>query len=87
MSIGPLQLLLIVLIVLLLFGSKKLGNIGADLSKAIQGFKKGMRAGDEDKDTSASQEQLKADEAPAATSQRPASAGAAASSTDKPSAP
>nr|WP_206064392.1 twin-arginine translocase TatA/TatE family subunit [Oleiagrimonas sp. C23AA] len=43
------QLLLVLLIVVLLFGTKKLGNIGSDLGKAIRGFKKGMND-DEDKD-------------------------------------
>jgi sec-independent protein translocase protein TatA len=41
-SVGPLQLLLIVVLVILLFGTKKLGNIGSDLGKAIRDFKKGM---------------------------------------------
>jgi len=63
-SVGPLQLLLIVLIIVLLFGTKKIGNIGSDLGKAIRDFKKGM-SGDDDKDDagkSDSSEQLKADE-------------------------
>lgn len=62
MSVGPLQLLLIVLLVVLIFGTKKLGNVGSDLGKAIRGFKKGLSDGDEDKDTSAEREKLKADE-------------------------
>lgn len=65
MSVGPLQLLLIVVLVILLFGTKKLGNLGSDLGKAIRGFKKGMNDGDEDaKDESAHRDQaesLKAD--------------------------
>ncbi|KGI78952.1 twin-arginine translocase TatA/TatE family subunit [Oleiagrimonas soli] len=66
MSVGPFQLLLIVLIIVLLFGTKKLGNIGSDLGKAIRGFKKGMS--DDDKDDDAA-EKLKAD-APAADAKR-----------------
>ena len=42
------QLLIILLIVLLLFGTKKLGSIGSDLGSAIRGFKKSM--GDDDAD-------------------------------------
>lgn len=71
MSVGPLQLLLIVLIIVLLFGTKKLGNIGSDLSKVFRDFKKGMR-GDDDKDDAdkdKSAEHLKADEAPDASTE------------------
>jgi sec-independent protein translocase protein TatA len=39
------QLILILLIVALLFGTKKLGSLGEDLGKAIRGFRKGMRDG------------------------------------------
>jgi len=65
-SVGPLQLVLILVIVILLFGTKKLGNIGSDLGKAIRDFKKGM-SGSEDKDDEKAQasEKLKADEPPA----------------------
>ncbi len=37
------QLLVILVIVVLLFGTKRLGNIGADLGNAIKGFKKSMK--------------------------------------------
>ena len=50
MSIGPMQLLLILSIVLLLFGTKRLRNIGSDLGGAIKGFKKSMKD-EESKDT------------------------------------
>ncbi|WP_147652989.1 Sec-independent protein translocase subunit TatA [Vulcaniibacterium gelatinicum] len=38
--------LIVLLIVLLLFGTKRLKNVGQDLGEAIKGFKKGMQ--DED---------------------------------------
>lgn len=41
------QLLIILVIVLLLFGTKRLRNLGGDLGSAIKGFKKSM--GDEEK--------------------------------------
>ncbi|MBB6519845.1 Sec-independent protein translocase subunit TatA [Pseudoteredinibacter isoporae] len=41
------QLLIILVIVLLLFGTKRLKNLGGDLGGAIKGFKKAMS--DEDK--------------------------------------
>ncbi|QKE41174.1 MAG: Sec-independent protein translocase subunit TatA [Ferrovum myxofaciens] len=36
------HLLLLLLIVVLIFGTKKLRNIGADLGGAVKGFKEGM---------------------------------------------
>lgn len=41
------QLLIILVIVVLLFGTKKLRNIGTDLGGAIKSFKKSMNEGDE----------------------------------------
>lgn len=43
------QLLIILVIVLLLFGTKRLKGLGGDLGGAIKGFKKAMS--DEDKKT------------------------------------
>ena len=40
--------LIVLVIVLLIFGTKKLRNIGTDLGGAVKGFKDGMR-GDEEK--------------------------------------
>jgi sec-independent protein translocase protein TatA len=40
-----LDLLLILIIVLLIFGSKKLRTIGSDLGSAIKGFRRGMTDG------------------------------------------
>jgi sec-independent protein translocase protein TatA len=41
---------IVLLIVLLIFGTKKLRNIGSDLGGAVKGFKDGMRADEEKKD-------------------------------------
>jgi sec-independent protein translocase protein TatA len=38
--------LVVLLIVLLVFGTKKLRNIGADLGGAVRGFKDGMKDAD-----------------------------------------
>jgi sec-independent protein translocase protein TatA len=38
--------LIVLLIVMLIFGTKKLRNMGADLGGAVRGFKDGMREGD-----------------------------------------
>ena len=37
---------IVLVIVLLIFGTKKLPNLGADLGKAIRGFKKGVSDGE-----------------------------------------
>ena len=41
------QLLIVLAIVVLLFGTKRLGSIGSDLGSAIKGFKKSVK--DDDK--------------------------------------
>jgi sec-independent protein translocase protein TatA len=40
--------LIVLVIVMLVFGTKKLGNMGSDLGKAVKGFKDGVK-GEEDK--------------------------------------
>ena len=40
---GPFELIIILVIVLLIFGGKRLKNIGGDLGSAIKGFKKSMK--------------------------------------------
>ena len=44
--------LIVLLIVMLIFGTKKLRNMGADLGGAVRGFKDGMREGGEKQDAS-----------------------------------
>ncbi len=39
--------LVVLVIVMLVFGTKKLGNIGSDLGRAIKGFKDGVKGEDE----------------------------------------
>jgi len=43
---APRHLLIILVIVLLVFGAKKLRTIGSDLGAAVKGFKKGMADGE-----------------------------------------
>lgn len=47
-SIG--QLIIILIIVALLFGTKKLRNIGGDLGSAIKSFRKAVRDGEDETD-------------------------------------
>ncbi len=39
---------IVLVIVMLVFGTKKLGNIGSDLGKAVKGFKDGVKGSEED---------------------------------------
>jgi sec-independent protein translocase protein TatA len=57
MGIGFRELLVILVIVLIVFGAKKLKTIGGDLGGAIRSFKKSMNEGDAEE----SVKQLKAD--------------------------
>ncbi|MFA6311578.1 MAG: Sec-independent protein translocase subunit TatA [Sterolibacterium sp.] len=45
--------LIVLVIVMLVFGTKKLRNIGSDLGGAVKGFKEGMREGTTEKATDA----------------------------------
>lgn len=47
--------LIVLVIVALVFGTKKLGNMGSDLGKAVKGFKDGVK-GDEEKAAEAAKE-------------------------------
>ena len=53
---SPRHLLIILVVVLLVFGTKKLRTIGSDLGSAVRGFKKSMNEGDQEEQ--ASQKQL-----------------------------
>ena len=46
MSIGPWQIILILVIVLIIFGAGKLPRVAGDLAKGIKNFKKGMNEDD-----------------------------------------
>jgi sec-independent protein translocase protein TatA len=44
------QLLILLLIVVLVFGTKRLRNMGSDLGAAVKGFRKGMDDGQKDEE-------------------------------------
>ena len=46
MGISIWQLLILLAVVILIFGTKKLKNIGGDLGGAIKGFKSAVKEGD-----------------------------------------
>ena len=45
--------LIVLLIVVMVFGTKKLKNMGSDLGGAVKGFKDGMKDGSSDEDAAA----------------------------------
>ena len=48
-GISPWSILLILIIVVVLFGTKKLRNVGSDLGSAIKSFKKSSKEDNDDK--------------------------------------
>ncbi|MFN7085357.1 MAG: Sec-independent protein translocase subunit TatA [Burkholderiales bacterium] len=49
--------LIVLMVVILVFGTKKLRNLGADLGSAVRGFKEGMKSeSEEDKSAQAKAE-------------------------------
>ncbi len=59
MGISIWQLLIILLIIIVLFGTKKLRNIGGDLGSAIKNFRQSMRDGESDEELPQSSTQAK----------------------------
>ena len=58
MGIGIWQLVIIFLIVLLLFGAKRLRNVGGDLGAAIKGFRSAVRDGENESDADKNPERI-----------------------------
>jgi len=56
------QLGIVLLIVVLIFGTKRLKSIGSDLGGAIKGFKRAMDTTDEAEPTKEAQKQVESDE-------------------------
>ena len=52
-GISPMQLLIILVIVVLLFGTKKLRGLGGDLGSAMKGFKKALSDDEKENDKDA----------------------------------
>ena len=55
---SPRHLIIILVVVLLVFGTKKLRTIGSDLGSAVRGFKKSMSEGEEEQQQAATPKQL-----------------------------
>ncbi len=61
------HLIILLVVVVLIFGTKKLRNIGSDLGGAVRDFKKGLDGGEES-NKPRDGERLQADPPPAASS-------------------
>jgi sec-independent protein translocase protein TatA len=54
-GLGMRELVVILLVVLVVFGAKKLRTVGSDLGHAVRGFKKAMSEGEEEASNPAKQ--------------------------------
>lgn len=52
MSVGPMELVMILLVVFLLFGARRLADLGKGIGEGIRGFKRGIAGESQDVDES-----------------------------------
>ena len=64
------QLLILLLIVVLVFGTKRLRNMGSDLGAAVKGFRSGMEEGKEEE--TLEPDQITAEKSTEASAEEPA---------------
>ena len=69
MGISIWQLLILLAVVILIFGTKKLKNVGGDLGSAIKGFKSAVKDGDKDASSDTQSKVEKDDEADSANTE------------------
>ena len=60
-AFSPWHILVLLLVVVLVFGTKKLGNVGSDLGRAIRDFKKSLNSDEAEQDKPA-ESRIKADD-------------------------
>jgi sec-independent protein translocase protein TatA len=65
------QLLILLLIVVLVFGTKRLRNMGGDLGAAVKGFRKGMEEVKDEPEEKLEPDQIAADEKSKAAAEEP----------------
>jgi sec-independent protein translocase protein TatA len=56
MGLSTTHLIIFLVIIVLIFGTKKLKNIGSDLGGAVKGFKDGMKEGEKPEDARPAQQ-------------------------------
>lgn len=57
-GIGPGSLILILIIVILLFGTKRLRSMGSDLGSALRNFKKSVKEGQSEEEEGTEQDKI-----------------------------
>ncbi len=80
---SPRHLLIILVIALLVFGTKKLKTLGSDLGSAVRGFKDSMREAEQDPKDEQTAQAAEAKQIPSPPSPTPAKPAEKASATDK----
>ncbi len=65
-SLGPVELILIILAIVLIFGASKLGDIGGALGKSVRDFKSAAGTGEEAEEPAATTPETRAQTRPAA---------------------
>ena len=68
MDIGPSELIIVLVIVLLLFGPGRIANIGGEMGKAIAEFRKGLAKGADRDEPAVAKVEVPVNVTPAATS-------------------
>lgn len=63
-NIGPVQLLIVLLIVLAIFGTKRLRTLGSDLGSAVKGFRSAVNEGENEQLTESSKKDADFDNTP-----------------------
>jgi sec-independent protein translocase protein TatA len=66
------QLLILLLIVVLVFGTKRLRNMGSDLGAAVKGFRKGMEEARDEPEETLEPDKISSDQRSEAASEEPA---------------
>jgi sec-independent protein translocase protein TatA len=66
-GIGPPELLIVLVLFILLFGAKKLPDLGSSVGKSIKNFKKGINEGADEDEKAATPETTPETEVPPAT--------------------
>ncbi len=72
MGLSTTHLIIFLVIIVVIFGTKKLRNIGADLGGAVKGFKDGMKQNEEQAAEAAAQQVTANTAAPAPTANKDA---------------
>ena len=80
---SPRHLLIILVVVLLVFGTKKLRTIGSDLGAAVRGFKKSMSEGEQEQQAPQGPKQLPGDSVKDAEFHDPPASGEATRQDDR----